>query len=296
MPDDLRLKLDFVDHRKTKKMVLTLGEKSVRCLLRLWAYAARHRQKGILVDMTESDIAVEAGWDGDVGEFISGLKDAKYLKPHRKNTYKLHDWDVHQPWVYHAPERSEKAKKAATTRHSKKDNDLRVTLSTTESCGLHDDHHAPSPSPLPSPSPKPEEEEGVISKIVKTIDPNKPNDPVENFKGWWTDHTGRIDTKLIDYCDQWYLTEGGFSWAKRFGQDMGAVIAAKPNHYTKYLSDVDGWTPFIRTWLTNEKKKARGRPLSDSEYDAMKRRNRSSGGGMTSISEITNKVTRGSDE
>ncbi len=294
MPDDLRLKLDFVDHRKTKKMVLTLGEKSVRCLLRLWGYAARHRQKGILSDMSDVDIAVEAGWDGDAAEFVSGLKDAGYLKRHRQNRFKLHDWKVHQPWIYFAPERSKKARKAATLRHSLGDNDLRPATRIQ----LAEHNHAPLPSPSPNPSPLPlplpEKEKSQAADAAK---------PIDNFNDWVRNNQGEIERFAKHALNRDYDTPLD-RWARWHIHLMREWIKDPKN--AKTVAIRKHWHTFVKNWF-NKPFNQRNWPAREwerwpgdcvasveREREAAKTADRSSGG-MTSIAEITKKVTGGSD-
>ena len=300
MPDDLRLKLDFVDHRKTKKMVLILGEKSVRCLLRLWGYAARHRQKGILNDMTEIDIAIEAGWDGDAGEFISGLKDAGYLKPHRKSTWKLHDWDVHQPWVYHAPERSEKARKAITKRWANGDNDLddtkRIPPVYEPNTNRNTPLPLPSPPPNPSPLPLPEKEKPQAANAAK-------GSPIDRFNDWARNNQSEIErfarhAMNRDYdtpLDRW--TRWHIHLMREWLKDP--KNSKKANARTHWHTFVKNWLnkPFnMKNWPAREWERWPGDCIAsvEREREAAKTSDRSSGG-MSGISETITKVTGGSD-
>jgi hypothetical protein len=125
MPDevDIRLAADFADHRKTRRLVAVSGEVAVRCLMRLWGYAARHRPRGVLERMNETDIEAEARWEGARGALVQALVEVGYLDRHATQTgqlYELHDWALWQGYRYHAPERSEQAKLAASLRWEKR--------------------------------------------------------------------------------------------------------------------------------------------------------------------------------
>lgn len=121
---DIRIESDFTDHHKTDKMINRLGEASFRCFVRLLGWAARNRPKGILHGMNPEDIGIVAKWpDGQA--FVDALVEVGFLDKRGRGLYKIHDWEEHQPWVFYAPERKEKAKKAAKAKHTKGRNGLR---------------------------------------------------------------------------------------------------------------------------------------------------------------------------
>lgn len=120
--EDIRIPLDFWEHRKTRKLIRRLGLEGVVALQRLWIYAARRRPDGFLANMTIEDIALEAKWDGDPDAFMTAL----LSKPDEggfidlvEGVYYLHEWHQHQPWAAGAEERSAIAKKGGIAKHNK---------------------------------------------------------------------------------------------------------------------------------------------------------------------------------
>ena len=152
MPDDFRVAVDVADHPKTVKMTNRLGEGSFLSLLRLWGFTAKYRPKGVLQGMNIEDIEIAAKWTGETGRFVAVLLEVKFLDKLKNNLYRVHDWRESNGWVYFAPERREKAQKAANSKHTKSRNKLSTCsnpqlalLKTQSSC-------APSPTPSPTPS------------------------------------------------------------------------------------------------------------------------------------------------
>lgn len=148
MNSDIRINVGFFQHHKTKKLIYKLGHEGVTSLLTLWAYAAQNKPKGNLSGMDSLDIALAAGWSGDAERFTSILKDIGFLEI-QGETYTIHDWELHNPYAFHAEERSEHARKAARARWEQED-------SMQGACGEHARSNAPSPTPTPVPKPTPE--------------------------------------------------------------------------------------------------------------------------------------------
>ena len=166
MNTDIRISISFKGHRKRLKLQQLLGKGSTDYLLDLWINTAMNHPKGILTDMDEYDIAIEAGYTGDAHKFVDALLTCGLLEQHNDGTYYIHDWDEHQRYVMFAPERSEKAKRAVEARENK-----RVSKNTNEiiSIDVLDDLNveprlspspSPSPNPVPSPKPKPTPKKG----------------------------------------------------------------------------------------------------------------------------------------
>jgi len=118
MNTDIRLSVFFFQHRKTKKLKRKLGADGVLALISLWTYAAVNHPEGIL-PLDEEDIAIAADWDGDPQEFVNTLIEIGFLEKLEDGTYKIHDWEEHQPWAVGARERKEKARKAAKAKWEK---------------------------------------------------------------------------------------------------------------------------------------------------------------------------------
>ena len=134
---DIRLKLSFQHHAKTKKLRFKLGEIAELKFIYLMCYAAENRPDGVLHGMDKIDIAMAANWAGDPDEFVDVLTAIRYLDLDGE-TYRIHDWTENNPWASKAEERSEHARKAANAKHGKKDS------ATTKKQVLTSKSHAPS--------------------------------------------------------------------------------------------------------------------------------------------------------
>lgn len=148
MANDIRLVCGFSDHPKTIKLVRRCGEKSFRCLIRLWCWARDNKPDGKLAGMPDEDIEIAAGWDGEPGQFIQTLRDVLFL-----DGSDLHDWEKHQGWACGQTQRSEHARKAAKAKWDKKMLGQCSGIAGAE--GEQCSGDAPSPNPLPSPLPLP---------------------------------------------------------------------------------------------------------------------------------------------
>lgn len=115
MTKDIRIAFSFLNHRKRKKLEAKLGEGATKYLVDLWINTAMNHPRGRLDGMTEEDIAIDAGFQGDPHRFTSILIDAKFLDKDGE-TFLIHDWEEHQPFVFYSKERSQASRKAALTR------------------------------------------------------------------------------------------------------------------------------------------------------------------------------------
>jgi hypothetical protein len=157
---DIRLAFSFRNHRKRKKAnkLLNLKPSVTDYLIDLWLATGENHPDGILRGMDEEDIAIEAGWEGDATEFVTVLKKTGFLD-NDDGTYRIHDWEDHQRWIIHRPQRVERARKAAFAKHAKdkKNQDSKTNESAKRMPKAYNKHatkHAPSPSPSPSPKQK----------------------------------------------------------------------------------------------------------------------------------------------
>lgn len=116
MNTDIRIAVSFRNHRKRKRLRLLLGPGATDYLLDLWIATAMNHPDGVLSGMDETDIALEAGWEGDPAEFCRALLECKFMDQDEGGVYFLHDWEDHQPWVVKAEARSEKARNAVNAR------------------------------------------------------------------------------------------------------------------------------------------------------------------------------------
>ena len=163
---DFRVHSGFPDHPKTERLSRVAGETAVRCLLRLWAWTAANRFKGVLYGMDILDIAVVSRWDGDPQSWVDALVSTGWMDecdPHAPRiksamrglpkpdctTYALHDWEEHQPYIFNSDARIDSAKKAASARWDKRYGKKRGA--SEPHSGSHTKRNAPAPPPSPSP-------------------------------------------------------------------------------------------------------------------------------------------------
>ena len=176
MNSDIRLAVSFRGHRKRKRLRLLLGPGSTDYLIDLWIATAMNHPTGTLRGMDETDIALEAGWEGEPKKFVSALVECGFLDKTPNGVYALHDWEEHQAYVIHAERRKAQARNAAAVRWKpQEDEDM------PEACSQHADSNAPSllssslhNSSLPSPSSQ-EEERKTSLRSVSLSEPDGPD-------------------------------------------------------------------------------------------------------------------------
>ena len=108
---DIRLSVDFFQHPKTIKLERRLGIEGVKALLSLWMWAAQNRPDGVLSGMDPEDIEIAAGWtrsDQDL-DLVSTLVALRWLDE-ENGTWRLHEWEVHNPWAAGQQSRSNQAR------------------------------------------------------------------------------------------------------------------------------------------------------------------------------------------
>lgn len=110
MSNDIRINTSFFSNLKTKKLRKVFGGEGIISLIVLWMYAAENNPKGDLTGMTAEDIATITDWEGDPTEYLDTLVSIGFLD-RDKGGLVIHDWEKHNPWVFHAQERSQRAKK-----------------------------------------------------------------------------------------------------------------------------------------------------------------------------------------
>jgi len=115
---DLRISFGLLDHPKKIKLQRRCGNESFENLIRLWMFVAQTKPRGILDGMDIEDIEIASGWGGDSGIFAKALIDVGLLAI-VNDIYSIKDWREHNGYAYHAPERTEKARKAAEKRWGK---------------------------------------------------------------------------------------------------------------------------------------------------------------------------------
>lgn len=155
MNTDIRISVSFSNHRKRKRLKMMLGPGSTDYLIDLWIATAMNRPSGVLSDMDEIDIALDAGWEGDPAEFVSALVRCGFMD-FDGQTYSMHDWEDHQGYVVRSDVRTERAKKAAAKRWEGKGNAGEIqqacsehAASMLEAMPETETSNAPSPAPAP---------------------------------------------------------------------------------------------------------------------------------------------------
>src|SRR5690606_7463699 len=110
---DVRLSTTLKGHPKMTKLQRRLQTPAGPLgIIYLWMFAAAEKPDGDLTGMTDEDIEIAAGWDGEPGAFVRAASEVRFLDG-EPGAYKLHDWAEHQPWAVGAEDRSESAKWAA---------------------------------------------------------------------------------------------------------------------------------------------------------------------------------------
>lgn len=191
---DIRLKLSFRSHPKTKKLKRNIGSDGVLCLIWLFSWAAENKPNGDLSGMDIDDIEIAADWEGAHGEFVAAIIKVGFLDGD-EGAYVLHDWFEHNPWAAGATARSEKARWLATCKHhgkekaaelmpeyaarminaasSKEITSKNPASSMQHACDAHassmqDSENSSAPSPSPSPSPLPKEVNPFVASKLTT--------------------------------------------------------------------------------------------------------------------------------
>jgi len=115
MNTDARISVALPAHPKTKKLIRRGGQAAAWNLVCLFLWVSQSKPSGDLSGMTDEDIEIAAGWEGEEGKFVRLLSDVGFLDGHT-NDYAVHDWEQHNPWAAGAERRSENSRVAARKR------------------------------------------------------------------------------------------------------------------------------------------------------------------------------------
>lgn len=157
MSKDIRVSLGFLDHPKTRILKRRLGAEGVVSLVRFWCFTAQNCPRGTYENHTEEYLELAADWPGEPGAFIETALSVGFLE-RIDGGFKVHDWEIHNPFAYHAEERSQKARESVMNRYKKKaatHGIPDVVDTATERIRNVNVAYTPSPSPSPIPSPSP---------------------------------------------------------------------------------------------------------------------------------------------
>lgn len=164
MNKDIRVSVTLPTHPKIVRMMRELGDRSFYNLIRFWTFVSTNKPDGDLAGMDDIDIEIAVDWQGDHGRFVAEMIKRRFIDE-RDGRYVVHDWLDHNEFASHAPERSEKARKAARKKWEKWRMETdKAMLNSACSNATSRDKLCPSPSPSPSPSLKKPRNVGAMDK------------------------------------------------------------------------------------------------------------------------------------
>jgi hypothetical protein len=156
MPDDIRIRIGFLDHPKTLRIINRFGMAAVGHLFALWEYVAKFCPKGTIDGISEQDLERVCRYSGVPGTLFSFLVDHQWIDafPVSGESYRIaiHDWKDNQPWVYFSPERSKKARKSVEIRWKNHFTKRKRNVDVSYPSSSRD---SDTPTPLPTPTPIP---------------------------------------------------------------------------------------------------------------------------------------------
>jgi hypothetical protein len=177
MNKDIRLSISFYRHLKRRKLQMRLGPQGVLSFIDLLLYVGENKPDGVLSAMKAEDVALAAQWTGDPGQFVATLLDLQLLERTEDQTLTIHHWAEHNGYAAHAPERSERARRAAEVRWAGPASGTTATGKSQKACPQADGavHGAPlgtapspDPSPVPAPSPGPDPHPSADQEFFNT--------------------------------------------------------------------------------------------------------------------------------
>lgn len=256
---DIRLKVSFFSHLKTKRLKRELGWEGIISLIKLWMYAAVNKPKGDLTGMSAEDIAIASDWEGDPDEYLKVLIALGFLDEH-EDCLTIHDWEEHNPWAANAHMRSQIAKANVEKRwRSRYRQSLHTGRSDTSGIPPVNESHTdgipvvyetdtpspiPSPSPLPAPFPNP------------CVDSHSQKDPVNDRRNgedrkkgkasfpdeqWLSEIRKKYDWLDVDRelkkAEAWCITNKKQLTRKRFINWLNRANSEKPVTAGRFLDD-----------------------------------------------------------
>ncbi|HTR22720.1 MAG TPA: hypothetical protein VMI10_01960 [Terriglobales bacterium] len=152
MSDDARISCALPRHPKLIKLERRLGAQGCWSLVKLFLWVSENRPDGSLEGLTDEDIEIAAGWNGDNGAFVGPLSEVRFIDG-ESGSYRVHDWAEHNPWAAHRLERIESGRRAAAARWEKHDKNPSHMRSACDSdadrmrvaCTTHDSAMPASP-------------------------------------------------------------------------------------------------------------------------------------------------------
>jgi|GEM_PF-5328376 len=136
--EDIRIKINFKNHRKRRKLKKLLGPHYLDYLLDIWLTVAEEKPNGELVGWNLEDLVDAASattkFRGNYLNLEEALIESGFLEKNGSNFYKIHDWESHQKWVIKSPDREAKARHAAMVREVKRNYCDKCTGHVSEMC------------------------------------------------------------------------------------------------------------------------------------------------------------------
>lgn len=229
---DIRLAIGFWDHPKIVKLERRTGVEGVKSLLILWQWVAQCKPNGYLYGMDMDDVEIVSRWHGGVGEFCKNLVDLRLLDVLEGGIgFKVHDWEIHNPWASEAQKREDEARLASLKRWNRKVYEELVSQGLTSitkedylrvknglPMGTHRDPNGVPNAPSPSPSPSPYKE-----KVLTNVSTKKKNfipPSLREVEAYVAERGNKINSqKFIDY-----YTSNGWMVGRNKMRDWKAAI------------------------------------------------------------------------
>lgn len=286
MTADFRVKVGFFRHHKTKLLKKRLGLPGVVALMQLWEYAAEFKSDGDLSGMTDEQIEVSVGWEGEKS-LVAALKeeDTRFLDGEER-AYRLHDWHEHNPWVSDTELRSDQGrlsrlcrarpeigaqlKAAGRTGVSAEEYQMYVRTTTVEPslkepsttvepplkepqyvCSTDDLLQAPTPVPTPTPVPVP-------TPVVEDYGGGAAPPPPPPAKKPRSADKPNVAPKVhgTRMREDWLVPETWIDWAVEQGLDRETAIAEGPSFRDYWLS-VSGTGGVKADWFATWRNRVR---------------------------------------
>lgn len=148
MSDDVRISVGLPNHPKTKKLKRRVGGDGCWSLIVLFLWVGAEKWDGDLSGMSDEDIELAAGWDGEPGALVAALLEVRFMVGDAF-TRRIHEWQEHNPYAATKGQRIAKGKRAAEARWNK----VKDATGMPEACSEHAASIAEQCPPAPAPAP-----------------------------------------------------------------------------------------------------------------------------------------------
>lgn len=119
MSIDIQVNSNFLQNPKIVKLRRRLGAEAVVSLLQLWCHARLDRPDGDLGVISNEDLEIAAGWNGDHDIFADTIADLGLTDRHGDASTTIHDWHEHETFSVKSERRSAAGKANAIKRWSR---------------------------------------------------------------------------------------------------------------------------------------------------------------------------------